>query len=433
MKLRAFILLLLIEQLSATAETTSSADTSLEEQSETAVFSPPRSLLAIDRDLSMRSGVANLLTAHRLVSIGEDRLLRTNWWSEENLTGRITGIAGRYLKMALLDLPVDYFTVVLAHEYYGHGARYREFNITDIDYGYDRPPPYGNGGGWASASINSGTITDTELLVILTGGLEVHQQLNESLRQRWVRSGTISYREAFLYFWSWQIGFNYVQDSVPLEQEIEHYNDPQNYIQILNRMNGYDDITALHYQLADLQTQMKVDLFDPFLFLAIYSQLTGYLWNGNPDSNMPMLTFGTVSYLPLLRTSLTPFGLAFHLDNYFQIDNRLLQVDLSLGDDAFYTRWGGIGIEVEQLVSLDSFDLDLRLAGWKQPRLDLSGESIEVGEFGGAISLRGNYRQQWERLPLFLVIEAGLKSRGFLEGYTLERSPNFMFGIAAEI
>ena len=224
-----------------------------------------------------------------------------------------------------------------------------------------------------------------------------------------------------------------MQDSVPLEQEIEHYNDPQNYIQILNRMNGYDDITALHYQLADLQTQMKVDLFDPFLFLAIYSQLTGYLWNGNPDSNMPMLTFGTVSYLPLLRTSLTPFGLAFHLDNYFQIDNRLLQVDLSLGDDAFYTRWGGIGIEVEQLVSLDSFDLDLRLAGWKQPRLDLSGESIEVGEFGGAISLRGNYRQQWERLPLFLVIEAGLKSRGFLEGYTLERSPNFMFGIAAEI
>jgi len=436
MKLYAIILLLALQQVSAAAGTTSPADSTdppSPEQPATVVHSPPTSLLAIDPDLSMRSGVANLLTAHRLVSIGEDHLLHTRWSTEKSLTTRTLGIAGRVAKLIWLDLPVDYFTVVLAHEYFGHGARYRELNLTDIDYGYDRPPPYGKGGGQASGSMPAGTVTDPELLAIWTGGLEVHQQLNASLRQRWMRGGIIHYREAFLYFWSFQIGFNYLQGSIPLDQESGHYNDPQAYIQILNRMNGYHDVAALHYRLPDLQKQMKADLCDPFLWLSIYTQLTGYFWNGEPDASLPMLPLGRFDYLPSIRTTLTPFGLAFHLDNYLRFDNRLLRIDLNLGDDAFHAGWGGVGITVEKLLSRDRFDLDLRLDGWKQPQLDLSGQSAAGANIGGAISLRGHYRQAWERVPLFVVVEAGFKSRGFLAGYNLDQAPSLLLGIAAEI
>ncbi|MBL7032697.1 MAG: hypothetical protein ISR91_01000 [Candidatus Delongbacteria bacterium] len=390
-------------------------------------------LLAIDPDLSMRSGTVNLLTAHTLLSRVEDRLLRTTWSNESSLVTRTAGIAGRLTKLALLDLPVDYFTVVLAHEYFGHGARYRELNIGNIDYGYDRPPPYGNGGGWATASIHSGSITDSELLAICTGGLEVHQQLNDLLRRRWVRSGYINYREALLYFWSFQIGFNYLQGSTPITPELEDYNDPQAYIQLLNRINGYNDVTALQYRLEDLQKQMKADLFDPFLFLAIYTQLTSYFWRGEPETSFPMLLLGDVTYLPLLRTSLTPFGLAYHLDNYLLFDNHLVRVDLGLGDDTFQTGWGSIGVLVEELVRRPGFQLDLRLDAWKQPRLDLSGQSISGSGNGGACSLRGHYQLPTSRLPLFGIVEAGFKSRGFLEGYSLDRAPNLMLGLALKM
>ena len=394
---------------------------------------PLELMLVVDPRLNMRSGVINLTTLHRLVSMGEDRLLRTRWSTESNLATRAIGIAGRYAKFALVDLPVDYFTVVLAHEYFGHGARYREFNLGDIDYGYDRPPPYGNGGGWASGSMPGGTVTDPELLAIWTGGFEVQQQLNASLRQRWMRSGIVNYREASLYFWSFQIGFNYMQGSTAVTMDQNEDNDPRAYIRILNRMNGYGDVTALHYRLSDLQKQMQIDLYDPFLWLAIYTQITSYFWKGEPETFLPRLTLGNFDYLPSIRTALTPFGLAYHLDNYLRFENRLLRVDLSLGDDTFHTGWGGMGITVENLLSRERFDLDMRLDGWKQPPVDLSGQSVAGGDFGGAISLRAHYRQAWERLPLFLVVEAGLKSRGFLEGYNLDRAPNLMLGIAAKI
>lgn len=129
-------------------------------------------IIRFDRELTMRSGAHNIITAHnRIVSL-EDKYIGARWFTEKRLLGKTFGVSARMVKYALIDLPTDYFSVVLAHEYFGHGARYRDQKIKNVDYGYEVSLPYGNGGGWAS--VNGEFTNYHELLAIWLGGVEIH-------------------------------------------------------------------------------------------------------------------------------------------------------------------------------------------------------------------------------------------------------------------
>ena len=261
----------------------------------------------------MRAGSQSLLTTHATLVRIEDILMGTRWVDEQSFQGKAINFSGRLSKLILLDVPIDYFTVVLLHEYIGHGARYRELDIPNIDYGYDLPPPYGKGGGQASTSIGPGVISRHEEIAIWTGGLESHQVLNSSLRKRWMVLGEQHYREALTYFWSFQISLTYIQDTEDLYPAMDNVNDPQAYIRLLNLNNGYADVLNLPFSLDDLKHAMNRNAFDPMVLISMYNGLIKYLWSGNPISIIPMLKFGSVKYLPSMHVGLTPFGVETHL------------------------------------------------------------------------------------------------------------------------
>mgnify|MGYP007032850742 CR=1 FL=1 len=381
-------------------------------------------------NLGMRAGSQSLLTAHATLARIEDGFMGTRWMNAQSCQGKAINFSGRVSKLVLLDVPMDYFTVVLLHEYIGHGARYRELDITNIDYGFDLPPPYGKGGGQASTTIGPGVISRHEEIAIWTGGLESHQVLNSSLRKRWMVLGEQHYREALTYFWSFQISLTYVQDTENMYPAMLEFNDPQAYVTLLNLNHGYADVMDLPFSLDKLKQAMNRNALDPLLFISIYNGLMKYLWSGDPISRIPMLKFGSIKYLPSMHIGLTPFGVETHLENYLIIDEVLYTIMFSKGDETFHSGWGGLGAQISYPFAQSDFSMDVSINLWNQPALRLGGSETDMGGgLGGAVSFRSYFRIPNRKIPLKAVVELGYKSAGFLEGYTLDTSPIIQLGL----
>lgn len=378
----------------------------------------------------MRSGAENTTTLHYQFSLIEDQIIGTSWLSEETIPGKLLGVAGRTLKFSFLDMPLDYFTVVLLHEWYGHGSRYREFGISDVEYGYGWPPPYGEGHGFASHYSRPDEVSTQERLGIWIGGLESEQVLNRTMRQRWMLTGEQHYREGWLYFWSFQNIMAYVADAIDLVEGQSGFNDPQAYIFYLNADRGFVDLDEYPYTLDDLKRMNERSALDPFLWFSLYNNFINYLWGGRTSSSIPRLRFGQVEYLPAVHMTLTPFGVETHIQNYLVYDEVLYMLNFRFGDESYYRSWGGLGFLASYPFSRSKYSADLSIDVWKQPSLQLNaGRSVTDGGLGAAVSLRSYYQIPEANKPIKAIFEIGYKSAGFLEGYPLAASPILMIGL----
>jgi hypothetical protein len=392
---------------------------------------PPGFLsLAVAPDMSLRAGAENVLLLHHAVTRTEDRLLGTRWFPESSIPGKLGGVLGRFGKYALLDLPVDYFTVVYAHEYFGHGGRYREFGIGNIDYGYDPPPPYGPGGGQASTSLANGVVSDHEHLAIWAGGIEAHPMLQRNIALRWMANGSVHYRDASLYWWTWQIMFSYIQSSGTDLTTGAHDNDPQAYVRILNRHAGYANLDSLAMDVADLKRHNLVNLANPFVYISLVAQVRA-LWDGRVSTGPTGIRIGAWRYLPSLRMDLTPFGPEYHWDSYLQARDRVALLDIRVGDQTFHRGWGGAGLLLQNVYGRGRFSLDLDVNAWKQPRIEVGGSPgvFKGGALGAAAALRSHYQVAESESAVWAFLEVGYKTAGFVDGYALDASPLLMAGL----
>ena len=390
--------------------------------------------LLYDPGFTMRSGAEDLLTVHGGIAWVEDRFIKTRWFSEKTLLGKGAGILCRTAKYYLVDVPVDYFAAVFSHEYFGHGARYREFGIDDVYYRFDWPVPYGAGGGEATASIGPGIISMQELIAILAGGIEAHSTvMNQLWSVRWTEKKEMTYREASAFFLSWQLMFDYVQGTEDALATVvdESENDISNYVRLLNDHAGYTDPDSLLMDIKYLKDRTLISLANPYLFYSAYAVLKTYLWDGNVSTGFPMLRVGGIEYLPSFRIALAPFGIEYHMENYLRFKDKVVWLDLRVGDQSFYESWGGVGLLVKNFYGTDRFSFDLRVDVWKQPEIEIGDPRVyKGGGLGGGFSIRSHYNLHVSQSPIAAVLELGYKSPGFLEGYALDSSPIVMFGFA---
>ncbi len=399
-----------------------------------AIFPPTYSAALFDTRLSMRSGTSTILALHNGLTRLEDRYIRPRLFSEENLTGKAGGVAYRLSKYTLIDLPVDFFSFVFAHEYFGHAARCREQDWENIHYEFGLPPPYGSGESYVIGRPSSSRIySDHEWLALYSGGMEVQSLMNRGLCFRWIARRDIYYREASLYFRSFWSNFNYIVSTS--DEDIEDYDtghDVALYLRGINSHAGYSDVNNLLMNPEDLKKRNIINLANPFLFYALYTQLKTYIWDGNLSGKLPMFRIKGIDYLPSFRMGLAPFGPEYHLENYFRAKNTIFLLDLRIGDNTFYKSWGGIGLFVQNIYENKRFSLDTKFDIWKQPKIEIGGEdsiTLKGGGLGGAFSLRGYYDLTSSQYPISAILELGYKTPGFLEGYTLDSSPIIMFGI----
>jgi len=381
-------------------------------------------------NFQMNPGMENIITFNYLSGLATDKIIGNKWFSEKRFTGKIGGIVCRFAKNIFVDTPIDYYSVVVSHEFFGHGARYRELNIENINYGFDAPPPYGDGGGHATAHIE-GLISGDELMTILIGGIETQEIINKKLRMRWMANKKIRYHESSLYNWSFRIMFDYIMATKNDLGENKDGKDTSEYLILLNEKAGINDLSNPEMDVDYLKSRLWIDFVNPFSWYSLYCMYKTYLWDGNSATKVPMMHFGNIGYLPALRMGLTPFGPEYHLENYFRLNTSAVLFDLHIGDNTFYNSWGGLDFSVQNIFNRRRLAIDFDLSIWKQPGIDLlMNKTDEVGKGGGgAISFTGHYDFLVSKNPVSAVIQLGYKTAGYSEGLDLDASPILMFGL----
>src|SRR5688572_19589953 len=155
--------------------------------------------VVFDSYMTAQAGAQSLVTAQHVLAAAEDRWLPLKMGEERSRPALALGILYRAGKFIGLDIPQDHFLLVVAHEVFGHGSRFRELGDGRIRYGFDAPIPYGSGD--AVTKFNGlFPISPLASLNVSAAGIEAQHVLADAITERAVTRGRLHYREAWLYF-----------------------------------------------------------------------------------------------------------------------------------------------------------------------------------------------------------------------------------------
>lgn len=357
--------------------------------------------LRFDTHASAFMGSSILSSINNAFFWSEDRLLEKSGIS---LAQPYSGIL-RVLELGLVVLPISDFLFLWQHEFFGHGARAREFGFKVSWPKFSSLPlPYGAGLG---AVRYEGNANKLQSLLVAIGGVEGANIMAEEMSMNWWKHKKINAKSAWMHILASHNIDGYLWLFSPKFFDIPGH-DMVYYIDKVNGMYG-DKRLDLDYMTWGVAT----NLLDPFLYLSFYSMYK-YVINGKTDQAMPVFRFGeNVSYLPAMRYVLSPFGPEFHLINYLTIYEQNIKAYArygSLKDSRFY----GIGAmgEVYKFKSID-FGAEAHL--WRQPQMLAS--SFGDQQFGGygAISVSARPLDF-----LTLTTQVGYKSSGYVLGEPID-------------
>ena len=388
-----------------------------------------------DRSLSSSVGARNLFSIHKSISAIEELFLKPRLFKEETAGWKTVGILYRIARTALIDNIIDHLVFLTQHEYFGHGARYREFGYKQNNYKLNLFPPYGSGRGSASrGQLSLGrVITAHENMVMSLAGSRSNALMAGLIRSDWLLKNQINTNEAILYIitsldlpiYIWRTKWN--------PDHLGHSNDVRAYLNQLNQYEMHVNGKSPNTTLDVLARHTSAALFDPLLYYSIYAFAYSFLWKGDHQTGVPMIPLGGVKWLPLMRMGLTPFGTEFIFDNYLMKNCRLINASFRTGGPTFH-RFYGFGLSVNNLVYEKKWKFNVKIELWKQPKLILGdiNKTIETNGWGGLLAGTVNLRLSDASMAPCLIVQAGYKTAGYLEGERLSRGPVFRIGLQIE-
>lgn len=377
-----------------------------------------------DRNWSMPVGAASLTRTYGLVRSAEDKYIPLRLGSERGIPKRALGVVYRTARLALLDDPMLSMTRLVQHEYFGHGARFREFGRTGMKYRFRLPPPYDSGGGSCSWGRAGPAPSTDEIIAVDIGGTEALSVQADRIRLDWVRRQKMSVAEVLLYDGAaWDL-HNYIQG---LHEPPGHNgpgNDMANYLDWMAFRAGGSWSDGDRIGVKGLKRRARVDLLDPFTWLTRgYGILYGYFWAGRRELPLPMIPIGPVRYLPSVHLSLAPFGPETIIRNYLAYGSRTACLSVRSGDRVYYRFWGG-GLRCEDVLTRRNVTVGFDVQVWNQPGLYLGQLSnFRVGRSGTGLAAVAiiNSDLGHRDAPLGLAAEVGGKTDGFVQGEALAR------------
>ncbi len=383
----------------------------------------------LDPNLSMYVGAEDLLTMHWAVMTSEDYFAPAKLWSENQFLGKAGGIAYRLAKLSLLDFTIDYFPTLIQHEYFGHGYRFREYGVTDMNFLLRLPPPYDNGGGSTQPKrgIDRQWSRD-EWSAIATAGVEADAILANHVKRHWMAQGKIDYHEVLLYYFSEFDLHNYIEADTAFGRD--QGNDMLHYLDTLNVKAGYSAENP-KLSLQRLRNRDFVNYVNPFFFFSLYSLIHQYLWYGEKSTTLPTIPLGPVNYLPMLRLGLSPYGSEVYVENWLQYHDKTINAYWRQGDGILYDSWG-FGLQSQQLLNYGNMTFDFDYHFWQQPNLILGGDVLkERGTSPGQAFILGGFIPVTRDIPFLNFSFAwGYKTAGFLAGESLDDGAFIRAGIA---
>jgi hypothetical protein len=388
--------------------------------------------VVFDSYMTPAAGAQGLLTVQHLLASVEDRWLPLKIGAERSRPALAVGILYRAGKFITLDMPQDHFFLVVAHEVFGHGARFRELGNGRIGYGFDAPIPYGSGDAFTRFN---GFFPDSPLasLSVSAAGIEAQHALADAIAERAVARGRLHYREAWLYFESRMAAVDYMLSASPTSSE---GHDVADFLETFEKA-----CTAPCSPLTRnyVQRRALLALADPLLFYSMYGLAISYIGNGSPTGPMPLIPVGGgVRLMPSLGYALAPYGAewslraSLHQEQRAQSrERRITGITLRVGNTGASSTWG-FSTRAADVLRVRGFRIGMAFDVWRQPEL-LADRTTDPQHLGaGAVAtvvvpIPRFLRSQWTD---GIQISAGYKSRGFVPGEQLSGGGVVRAGIA---
>jgi hypothetical protein len=383
--------------------------------------------IVADEHLTTAAGTMDVLAAQRAIASLEDRWLPVRF-TENSTPTRLAGVGYRIGKFLALDLPEDVIFMDVAHEVFGHGSRLRELGVSGIGYGFDLPPPYGDGGAVTSFSGPIVGATRADLISIDTAGVEAQNVLADHIATEAMVDRTWSYRDAWLYLQLRLAGLQYIEG---VSAQSGPGNDVADFIHDFN--NGCTPPACTPLTTSTLKQRAWAMLADPVLASAAYGFAIAYIGHGERRAPLPMIPITrTLGYLPTAGFAMAPYGSEWWTDQNFVTAHRLARVTLRMGD-AGATHPYGVGVALTHVICCDRFDAGFVVDVWRQPPLDAppTNSQLNTGALGAAainvpLGARSGSRKA-------LTGEVGYKSTGFVPGEPLRAGIVARIGLTVDV
>jgi hypothetical protein len=389
----------------------------------------------LDRYQSPRMGSELLLSLHRMAWSWGDKILKPSWSPENSVPDKALGLTYRLAKSVFLDHLFDTYVLQAQHEYFGHGARLREYGYRESQFRFNWPFPFGDG---SAVTIRGPPppgrmVTPHEHLAMFGGGVESTAVMADALRTTWLKRGAIHYRETLLYLLSFNDDAFYIWQTDPgTENGATSANDILRYLNMLHTWETVSGGQSSGPSLGQLSNQAFINLLNPFQYYALYTYLFTYLWAGGSDLIFPMIRIGNLGYLPAFRFGLTPFGSEYLSEHLFVLDEVILQGSLKLSHPACPQSFWGLSLKAFDLNLSSRWVLDASADVWHQPQLEVGGSSLRKrpGGLGGAFQATLFHRVRGPGgAPLKILLNLGYKTAGYVEGERLDRGLILRVGI----
>lgn len=399
-----------------------------------AAYAQPAAAHAVVFDSYMTpiAGAEGLLTLQHLLAAAEDRWLPLKIGSERSRAGFALNLLYRSGKFLALDIPQDHAFLVVAHEVFGHGARFRELGDGRIRYGFDAPIPYGDGEAFTRFD-GFFPVSPIANLTVAAAGIEAQHSLADAITERATDRGRLHYREAWLYFESRMAAVGYMLSASPTSSE---GHDVADYLDTF-----HEACTAPCVPLTRRHVQRRalLALADPLLYYSMYGFAVSYIGNGRATGPMPMIPIGAgTRIMPSVGYALAPYGGEWMLRTSFQQEHRakteawrVTGIALRVGNTGASRTWA-LSARARDVLRVRRLRIGVAVDLWRQPHVlaDRTSDAHQVG--GGAVGsvvvpLPRWFRTRWSD---GLHVAAGYKSQGFVPGEQLSGGAVLRVGIA---
>jgi hypothetical protein len=378
------------------------------------------------------TGAQGLLTVQHVLATAEDRWLPLKIGAERSRPALALGILYRTGKFLALDMPQDHFFMVVAHEVFGHGARFRELGDGRIRYGFDAPIPYGSGDAFTRFNGRF-PISPLADLNVSAAGMEAQHSLADAIAERAVARGRLHYREAWLYFESRMAAVGYILSASP---ESSEGHDVAGFLDAFEKActTPCAPLTRNY-----VQRRALFALADPLLYYSMYGLAVSYIGNGNTTGPMPLIPIVRgIRLMPSLGYALAPHGAEWTIRTAFQSELkaesqklRITNVALRVGNTGASSTWG-VGARAADVLHAWGLRIGLAVDVWRQPELLAEKTSDALHTGAGAIAtvvvpMPRLLRSRWLEA---IQVAAGYKSQGFVPGERLSGGAVVRAGIA---
>jgi hypothetical protein len=388
--------------------------------------------IVFDSYMTPAAGAEGLLAIQSLVARAEDRWLPVKLGPERSRPALVLGMLYRAGKFLALDMPQDHFFLVVAHEVFGHGARFRELGEGRIRYGFDAPIPYGSGSAFTRFDGRF-PVSPLADLNVSAAGIDAQHALADAIAERAVARGRLHYREGWLYLESRMAAVDYMLSASPTSSEGHDVAD------FLETFEKACTAPCIPLTRNHVQRRALVTLADPLLFYAMYGLAVSYIGNGSTTGPMPLIPVGRGWHLmPSLGYALAPYGGEWTVRAAFgnragaeSRRRRVTNVTLRVGNTGASSAWGA-GARAVDVLRVRGIAIGAAINVWRQP--DLLAEKTSDDQHLGAgafatlvLPLPRKLRTRWSE---GIHVVAGYKSQGYIPGEQLSGGALVRAGIA---